>query len=116
MEALTVYLRCPEIYHKNIESAALVDSYMADRVIESAPIETFLIGSDKKFYTGSTLLTLKHPAVDVLIIGTVPYHMLIANLYNLADQGKRVKINPNLLITDIQNPNFPEEFLILSED
>jgi len=111
MNTLVLYFRHEDIYNKSPSNAALTDTFLTTLLTKGTTVEAHVIGEDKKFANGSKHLKVKSEACDVLLIGTIPYHLLIANLYHLEEAGFTVTINPQYLTTDIENPSYPAEYI-----
>jgi hypothetical protein len=47
-----------------------------------------------------------------MFIGSIPYHLLIANLYHLAGQGYTICMDSAFISTEVSEPNYPPEFIM----
>ena len=111
MEPLILYFRHEGIYKGDISQAAVTDSFLAAMLTRNAKVMTYTVSEDKKFSSGSKHITVREEPRKVILIGTIPYHLLIANLYRLEEQGFDVFIDTRFLTTEMKEPNYPAEFI-----
>ena len=112
MSDLIVYFRYAETYDKNVGQAVLIDSFLASKLTEGVDVIACMIGENKKFDNGSSQVGSERNApCRILLIGTIPYHLLTANLYVPAEKGFTVEVDPKYICTDAKNPDYPQEFV-----
>ena len=111
MNPYIIYFRHEGIYNKDIAQAAVTDSFLADRMTKGARVATHTVSEDKNFSNGSKHVSVACEPCEIMLIGTIPYHLLVANLYHLEEKGFKVFIDSNFITTDVEAPNYPPEFV-----
>jgi hypothetical protein len=94
MNNLIIYFKYEEVYNKNIAQAVVTDSLLATKLTQGTEIITHTVDTHKKFSNDSSQINITRDLpCSIVLIGTIPYHLLIANLYYLAEKGFAVTID-----------------------
>ena len=110
MDNTVIYIRCEELHNLYPASAAVIDTAVSVLLKKNYVIETHAMRDTKSFLIGGRYFLPKCKSKNLLLLGTIPFHLLIINLFNLDEKGYRVKIDPSFLETGVSNPIYPEEF------
>ena len=111
MKPYIIYFRQEELYNRDPGYAAYVDSFLADRILDGCQASAYTVDSDNKFSTGSKYIKIKSEPCEAVLIGTIPYYLLVSNLYRLEEEGFTVYIAPEFIRTEKNNPEYPQEFV-----
>jgi len=112
MDRTVVYVRCAEIYNARLPEAVEVDAYLTTQVNAGVQVETHFVQDKSCFMSGEKCVTVKSKAGKLLLLGTIPYHLLVACACRLSDQGYRVEFDPQYILTEKDDPEYPSEYII----
>lgn len=111
MDTYILYFRHEGIYNNDVEQAVLTDAFLATMLTKGAKVSMCTVSEDKRFSNGSKHVSVSCEPCDIVLIGTIPYHLFIANLYHLEEKGFTVIVVPKFITTDVQDPSYPEDFI-----
>ena len=110
MKPCVFYFRHLELYNLDLSVSAYIDAFMADKLSNGCKIFTYIVNGDK-LSNNSNLVHITVEPCEAILIGTIPYYLLIANLYYLEDQGFTVYIHPRFIKTDHPDYEYPQKFI-----
>ena len=111
MKPYIIYFRHEEIYNGNPCAAVYTNSFLADMLTKGARVSTYVVAVDKTFSNGSKYFGIKTEPCEAMLTGSIPYHLLVANLYRLEEEGFEVFIDARYIKTEKENPDYPNEFV-----